>query len=170
MRGGVIVVLMLALGAPAEAGDEQARRDFVDGKTAYDQGDFPRAYRLFEQAYRRSKRPELLYNMARAQEGMARYGEAAETLRSYLRLAPSTPDRAEIEEHARALDERQRASPDLHLGETWPPPAKRRTAIVVGVVVASVAVVAIAVGLGVGLGTRAPSYSPADVGPLRATP
>jgi hypothetical protein len=42
--------------------------------------------------------------------------------------------------------------------------------LIVGVVLGSVAVVALSVGLGVGLSARGPSYSPADVGPLKSTP
>jgi tetratricopeptide (TPR) repeat protein len=175
----LVVALVWASTAAADP-TEKARKDFAAGRVAYDRGDYPRALELFKAAYLISQLPEMLYNMARAQEGMRSYGEAAETLRAYLRVTTSTPDRPAIEEHIRSLEESQRlvaagtpqdqVDAKLKLDLTAPPPDPRRRAFVIGGVAAAVIVVALAIGLGVGLGTRGPSYSAADVGPLRSTP
>jgi hypothetical protein len=177
LPGALLVVAVLGAGGVARGDGEQAERALYDkGRAAYDHGDFSAALELFKKCYLRSHRPALLYNMALAEEQLGRPGDAAATLRSYLRVVADTPDRAAIEEHIRSLDESQRLMGVITTPAPAPPPTapspphRSRTGLVAAIVVGSVVAVALGVGLGVGLGTRGPSYSPADVGPLKSTP
>jgi tetratricopeptide (TPR) repeat protein len=162
MRAVALLLALCAAGAVRADEDEADRTLFDQGRRAYDRGDYRGALDVFREVYRRSHRNALLYNMARAEEQLGRPGEAAETLRKYLREEPDTPDREAIEQHLRALEDSQRL--------LRPPPEKRHTGLIVGLVLGGVAVVALGVGLGVGLSIRGPGYSPADVGPLKSTP
>jgi tetratricopeptide (TPR) repeat protein len=173
-----MVAMLLAAPASAAPSEEQAAQLFSRGRDEYQAGDYQHAYDDFKQAYLLSARPQLLYNMARALEGLKRYREAADALRSYLRVSQNDPERVQIEEHIRALDEAERiqSSTALMLSPAPPPlreptaPPKKSHTLAIVLAVTSVAVAGLAVGLGVGLGTRGPGYSSADVGPLKSTP
>jgi tetratricopeptide (TPR) repeat protein len=171
-----VAILALALPARAAPSEAEAANLFSRGRAEYERADYDRAYNDFKQAYLLSARPALIYNMARALEGLKRYAEAAGALRAYLRVSQSDPDQAQIEEHIRALDEAQRLQSSGALALTpgplrdQPPPPRRKRTLVIALSVAAVVVAALAVGLGVGLGTRGPVYSSADVGPLKSTP
>src|SRR6476659_818050 len=82
------------------ARDERARQLFQAGRDAYNAGDFQKAYTL-------SHQPALLYNVASALQGLRRPHDAAEALRSYLRLKPDDVERPQIEERIRTLEEEQ---------------------------------------------------------------
>jgi tetratricopeptide (TPR) repeat protein len=166
-----MVVVSLSAPAAATAEDAQAAELFARGRAEYRRGEYQRAYDDFKQAYLLSARPPLIYNMARALEGLRRYGEAADALRSYLRVSPSDPDHAQIEEHIRALDEARRMQPAV-AGAAAPPTEtkNRKRTLAIVIAVTSVVVTGLAVGLGVGLGRRGTDYSSADVGPLKSTP
>ncbi len=111
MRSLIALVLLLSIARPTladESRDSEARRLYDLGKTAFEKHDWDTAYTQFRNAYMISQRPALLFNMASALKEGGRPGEAAETLRSYLRVVPSTPDRQPIEERIVALEEAQR--------------------------------------------------------------
>jgi hypothetical protein len=55
-----------------------------------------------------SQQPALLYNIASALRGLRRPHEAAEALRSYLRLQPEDPDAPAIAKRIQSLEEEQR--------------------------------------------------------------
>ena len=121
----VALVLMgaLLLGATAAHGGEDpdvaARKAYAIGKSAFERQDFKTAYSQFMKAYRLSQRPALLFNMSSALRGLDRPHDAAEALRSYLRLAPTDPDRSAIERRIAALEEEQHM---LDLDHTRRPP------------------------------------------------
>jgi len=171
-----IVVVALAQPAAAAPSEIEAAARFEHGRAAYQRGEYQGAYDDFKQAYLLSSRPALLYNMARALEGLKRYRESADALRAYLRVRANDPERAQIEEHIRALDESERIQSASALGlqpgplRAEPPPRRRTRTLAIVLAVSVVAVAGLAVGLGVGLGTRGPAYSSADVGPLKSTP
>jgi tetratricopeptide (TPR) repeat protein len=111
MRVLVMALCLLAAGAAAEEPsdpDTRARALYESGKNAFEQGHYDAAYHAFKDAYLISQRPELLFNMASALERGNKPHEAAESLRAYLRVRPDDADRVRIEEHVRALDEKQR--------------------------------------------------------------
>jgi tetratricopeptide (TPR) repeat protein len=126
----VVVAAVLGGGdgarARAESADETARALFVEGKAAYNRGDFQTAYDDFWRSFQLSHKPELLYNVSSALQGLHRPRDAAEALRSFLRLRPNDPDAPQIEERIRVLEEEQRLL-DLQRGVQRPPTAPRAT-------------------------------------------
>ncbi|MGZ3439288.1 MAG: hypothetical protein ACXVDD_07220 [Polyangia bacterium] len=102
------ILLWCAL-AGADARQDQAARDaFTRGRAAYESGDYQVAYDKFKESFQLSHEPALLYNIASALQGLKRPHEAAEALRSFLRLQPADPDRPKIEQRIATLEEEQR--------------------------------------------------------------
>ena len=66
------------------------------------------AYDKFKESFQLSHEPALLYNIASALQGLKRPHEAAEALRSFLRVQPNDPDRPKIEDRIATLEEEQR--------------------------------------------------------------
>src|SRR5689334_9218945 len=94
------LVALLLFTSPSRADtarDSQARSLFVEGKHAYEAGEYQRAYDQFKESYLLSHVPALLYNIASALQGLKRPHDAAEALRSFLRLEPNDPDRGAME-------------------------------------------------------------------------
>jgi tetratricopeptide (TPR) repeat protein len=122
----VAAALVLVAGdgvARADAArDERARQLYQTGRDAYNAGDFAKAYDAFKESFTLSHQPALLYNVASALQGLKRPHDAAEALRSYLRLKPDDPERPQIDERIRTLEEEQRLI-DLENRERQPPPA-----------------------------------------------
>ena len=99
----------------ARADDAAARHNrrgelYSTGRDAYNAGDFAKAYDAFQGIVPLSHQPALLYNIASALQGLKRPHEAAEALRSYLRLKPDDPDKPQIEQRIRTLEEEQHSS------------------------------------------------------------
>src|SRR5262244_2091623 len=104
-----IPLLLWCAVASADARQDQAARDaFKVGRAAYETGDYQLAYDKFKESFTLSHEPALLYNIASALQGLKRPHDAAEALRSYTRLKPDDPDRVQIEERIRTLEEEQR--------------------------------------------------------------
>ena len=190
----------LALGGSAAHGDtardERARQQYQVGRDAYNAGDFQKAYDSFMESFTLSHEPALLYNLASALQGLRRPHDAAEALRSYLRLKPDDPDRPQIEQRIRTLEEEQRLL-DLERREsepkpavTPPPPAngvttalttsappsgaerthaRKRTALIVGLTAGAVVVAGVAIGLAFGLQPHEAALTPSPIGPINAT-
>lgn len=116
MRSLRVVIVIAALvgsgwGVPARAQSQRldkAKQLYTEGKRAYEQNDYQKAYDAFKESYLLSHEPALLYNVSSALQGLRRPHDAAEALRSFLRLLSDDPDRAAIEERIRALEEEQR--------------------------------------------------------------
>jgi tetratricopeptide (TPR) repeat protein len=108
LRGLLVAVALLTTGLAHADLAKQARDLYMEGKQAYEAGQYQKAYDDFRQAYALSQQPELLYNVASALQGLGRPHDAAETLRLYLKLMPSDPDRPMIEERITSLEEAQR--------------------------------------------------------------
>lgn len=103
-----IPLLLWCTIAGADARQDQAARDaFKSGRTAYEAGDYQLAYDKFKESFQLSHEPALLYNVASALQGLKRPHEAAEALRSFLRLQPNDPDRAKIDQRIATLEEEQ---------------------------------------------------------------
>jgi tetratricopeptide (TPR) repeat protein len=97
-----LVALLGAVGLPPAAAfaDEsraQALALFDEGKKAYQEGRFEDAATLLDRAYALHPEPVLLYNLARAREGMGQLDAAIVAYEKYLREAGNIPDRGAIE-------------------------------------------------------------------------
>ncbi|MGZ3440919.1 MAG: tetratricopeptide repeat protein [Polyangia bacterium] len=124
-RGLALVAVVCALVAPARAmteEEERAKAHFLAGQSYYDQASYSDALREFNEAYRISKRPALLYNIARCFEALEKYGDAVAMLQHYLDEDPGTSDRAAVETRIANLRERQAAAAArVHRGPSEPP-------------------------------------------------
>jgi tetratricopeptide (TPR) repeat protein len=77
--------------------DWEARERFELGRTFLEAGRFQQAAEEFEQAYRLSKRPQLLYNVYIANRDAGNLDAAVSALRNYLAQVPDAPDRINLE-------------------------------------------------------------------------
>ena len=99
----VAALAMGCLAMPAVAGaqdgaaeDAEARRTFRIAQAHYDNGDFEQAAAGFEEAYRLSGRPQLLYNTFIAYRDAQNLPKAVDALRRYLEEVPDSPDRDQL--------------------------------------------------------------------------
>src|SRR5258707_13957870 len=93
-----IGVLLWCAAALADARQDQAARDaYKSGRDAYEAGNYQVAYDKFKESFQLSHEPALLYNISSALAGLKRPHDAAEALRSFLRLQPTDPDKDRIE-------------------------------------------------------------------------
>jgi tetratricopeptide (TPR) repeat protein len=99
-----------------DAADEEARRAFRVAQAHYENGDFDEAAAGFEEAYRLSRRPDLLYNVYLAHRDAQRTREAADALERYLNEAPDVGAhdrlRARLERMRAALAQESEATVD----------------------------------------------------------
>lgn len=88
----------------ANPDDEIAKGLFAAGKAAFDAGQYQEAYDRFFDAYAKSPRPALLYNLAVSLDRLRRDDEALRHYRGYLAEVPDAENRAEVENRIRAID------------------------------------------------------------------
>lgn len=88
--------------------DQKARELFEKGREAYESGEYRDAWDYFHQAYRLSKRPELLYNVGQAADRLRYDREAIAAFELYLEKLPNADNRREVENRLRALEDRVR--------------------------------------------------------------
>jgi tetratricopeptide (TPR) repeat protein len=106
--------------APAEKSDRSDKSDnraraadlYKKSADAYLHGDFATAITLLDEAYTLDPQPVLVYNQARAHEGLGHVDEAITLYEKYLSQEPSSPDRGAIEQRLSTLhkqkEERER--------------------------------------------------------------
>jgi tetratricopeptide (TPR) repeat protein len=102
-----------AQAAPASQADQaRAVELFEKGRAAYREGRFSDSVSHLREAYALVPEPVLLYNLARAHEGLGEYPEAIDAYERYLATAKDIPDRGAIERKLvslrRELEERER--------------------------------------------------------------
>jgi tetratricopeptide (TPR) repeat protein len=76
---------------------EAAKAHFAAGSAYYEQADYKDAVKEFNEAYRLSKRSDLLYNIAVCYERLNDYDHAIAALERYLSEKPNPPDRVTIQ-------------------------------------------------------------------------
>lgn len=101
------LALALALSsAPASAGEaeqKQALELYAKGKEAYKEGRFEDAVKLIDAAYALHPEPVLLYNLARAHEGLGDFPKAIAAYEKYLTTEKQIADRGAIEQKVTSL-------------------------------------------------------------------
>ncbi len=104
-----VVAALFVTSATARAGadDEAAKVHFLSGQAYYDQANYQDALREFNEAYRISNRPALLYNVALCHERLEHYAEAIAALEQYLVRSPDADDRVTVESRIKNLRERR---------------------------------------------------------------
>lgn len=103
------VALPLFISNSASAQDNAAlvKSHYEVGQAYYDQGRYQDAIKEFEEAYRLSQRPALLFNIAQAYERMGKLDKVQEYLKRCL-AAPNIKNRQAIEERLKNIEERLR--------------------------------------------------------------
>jgi tetratricopeptide (TPR) repeat protein len=89
--------------APEASAHDRALQLFSDGKKAYKQGDFQTAIKDLEAAYELEPAPVLLYNLARAYEGIGELEKAVSAYERFLEAQPNAEDRGAIEARVATL-------------------------------------------------------------------
>ncbi len=107
MRGAVILAV-LALAAPAARADDKkaAAEHFALAQAAEKRRDWRAAIDEYEEAYRLSPHPSVLYNIALDQEHLAAWRDAARYFLRYLDEAPQAGDRDAVLLRVRNLREK----------------------------------------------------------------
>jgi tetratricopeptide (TPR) repeat protein len=147
----------LAQAAPTANDNEAARAHFMAGSAYYEQANYADAVKEFNEAYRLSQRPDLLYNIALAYERLENLDEAIGALEKYLTLKPGAQDRNIIAARIENLKKRRASaqaapSPAPIVAQppppTQPPPRKPRHVASLAVGGVGLAVLIAAVGTG----------------------
>lgn len=118
---------------------------YKKGAEAYLRGDFAQTITLLDEANALDPQPVLVYNLAKAHEGLGHVDEAITLYERYLTQEPSSPDRGAIEqrlvmlrkqrddranvEKERTAVEKERAQVEKERAEQPPPPPPHRRTI-----------------------------------------
>lgn len=148
--------------APTNANKARAADLFKKGADAYLHGDFALAISFIDEAYAIDPQPVLVYNKARAHEGLGHADEAIALYEQYLSEEPSSPDRGAIEQRLATLRkqkeerlavEKERAVVEKERAEraAAPPPPPPHERSVLPYIVAGVGVVGLVTGTIFGL-------------------
>jgi tetratricopeptide (TPR) repeat protein len=86
--------------------DDLAKGHYMAAQAYYNQARYAEAIREFQEAYRLSPKPALLYNIAQAYERMGKIDEAVAHLKKYLAAGPDPSDRGALEERLKNLEAR----------------------------------------------------------------
>ncbi len=114
--GVSLLAAALAACAPAPARaqfggpDARARELYLEGDRHYQEGRYEQAVSAFQESYRLSGRPLLLFNLANAYERLGRYQEALDSLRGYLPHAPWA-EQAQVRARLASLEQRAAEAP-----------------------------------------------------------
>lgn len=98
----IVVFMVVALEGAAFAAPS-AEELFAQGKTSFDSGDYAGAAETWNESYRLSKEPELLFMIGQALENDGRCAEALATYRRFVKLAPDSEHRPLADTFVREL-------------------------------------------------------------------
>jgi len=94
---------------PTQSAQDEAKELYKKGMTHYELGEFDVAIDEFKRAYALTSAPGLLFNIAQVYRMKKDPEQAVYFYRTYLRLVPAAPNRADVEsllaENQKALDE-----------------------------------------------------------------
>ncbi len=109
--GAVAFVFLMFVCVPTTAwaqvsasDQEAAKAHFLAGSSYYESANYSDAVKEFNEAYRLSKRPDLLYNIALGYERLGDFDNAISTLKRYLVEKLNAPDRNLIEARIKNLE------------------------------------------------------------------
>lgn len=99
----LVATVGVATAQPTSPERERALSLFRESDAHYKRGDFEKAAALLREAYDLHPEPILLYNLARALEGLGDFGGAIEQYEAYLNAATEIADRGAIERRIATL-------------------------------------------------------------------
>ncbi len=115
------LVVMAPAGALASETDvELAKKFYKLGAELYKRGDYKRALEQFKESHKYSKRPELLYNMGRCEEGLGHRGAAIKHYKAYLMSKPANA--AEVSALVKRLEAKVKADEEAAKKKPQPEP------------------------------------------------
>jgi hypothetical protein len=110
-KGCVLALAFLLCGAAhANENEAKAKQHYEAGERFYTHSDYGDALIEFEDAYKLSKKPALLFDIGRCQEALGHLSEAVDAFEHYLVEEPFQQDRPNIEEHIANLRVRMEPS------------------------------------------------------------
>ena len=114
----------IAAAQPATDGKQRALTLFQESDVHYKRGEFERAVELLREAYALYPEPILIYNLARALEGLGDLPGAIEQYERYLDEEPNIEDRGAIERRITTLKDQVATRPATDGGApaSTPPP------------------------------------------------
>jgi tetratricopeptide (TPR) repeat protein len=108
----VFVMSVAAVGAgpawaqqPPPDNKAAAKEHYIRGTSFYDLGRFDDAIREFEAAYHLKNDPAFLYNLAQSYRQANKPEQALHFYKTYLRYVPKAPNKADIEDKIKALEQ-----------------------------------------------------------------
>lgn len=84
----LLLLWVLPFSARAEPAEVQAKRIALEGKKAFDTGDFATAIARYEEAYKLKASPNLLFNLGQCHRKTGRFDEALSYFRRFLETNP----------------------------------------------------------------------------------
>ena len=123
-----VLATVLAGATAARADEAEGRRHWKAGQDLYQQKRFLEAAREFEAGYAVAPRPLFLMNIGHAYRRANELVRAKQAYEALLRLQPDLPQRPEVEEYIKSINDALQASdtspPDPFIRGTTPPPAR----------------------------------------------
>lgn len=127
------LLLALLLGTPnahaSSTDDERARELYENGAILYEEGRYEDAVAAWQEAYRISQRPQLLFNIANAEERLGRYSEALDHLNRYRAFA-AADERDTLDRRIANLERRLAEQPVTPTPTPVSPEPKRHVPVV----------------------------------------
>jgi tetratricopeptide (TPR) repeat protein len=171
----LLFAAVLATSAPAAAAPKSKPRERVvqlvtEGSKHYEAGRFQQSIELLLEAYELEKNPTILYNLARAYEGLGDSRSALDAYRQYNQADPKAADRGAVEQRIATLERQllekeklererdaaaKRAAAKRHVPPPPPPPPAEREPSLVPWIVAGVGAAIVGGGIYFGLRSRA---------------
>jgi len=96
---------------PPDPAIARARADYELGTRYWDLGQYDKALEAFRSAYAHRPDPALLFNVAQSLRKLKRLNEALDMYRTFLKRAPRSPKRADVERTMAALEAEIAAAP-----------------------------------------------------------
>jgi len=105
-----IAAMAAPVRAPPRNASAEAKAHSNRGTSMYNLGRFSEALSEYEAAYLAVQDPPFLFNIAQCHRKMGKNKEALDSYRSYLRVAPDAPNRAEVQKRISELERQSHAS------------------------------------------------------------
>lgn len=105
----------------SDADKARAKEMFENGQILYEEGRYEQAIAAWEESYRLSSYPDLLYNISSAYEKLGDYTKALDALNRY-RVYAKADERDTLDRRIRALEERQASKAQEEADRVVTPP------------------------------------------------
>ncbi len=115
-------LLSASASAQSTPSEDLAKARFLEGRAAYERGDYARAYVNWQESHELSQRPELLYNVGLAAQKMGNARAALEAFEGYLTWGRGERE-AEVRGRIEALRDMQARQGPAPKAEPAPAPA-----------------------------------------------